>query len=64
MQLTQVSSNTSGKLVSTTDIKRAGLLKKIVTISSLIGNKPGHFEQIDASHLLIIAGHEIYELQV
>lgn len=64
MQLLKVDNNTTGKLVSTTDVKRAGWLEKNISIARLIGNKPGHYEQIDNNHLLIVAGHEIYELQV
>lgn len=64
MLLTQIKLTTRGKLVSTTDMKRAGSLNKSVTVQQIVGAYPAHYEQVDNNTILVFARRELYEIKI
>lgn len=62
--LTNITEATKGKLVSTTDMKRARSLNKRVSVRQIVAGRMAHFELVDGGTLLLYVRRELYELKL
>ena len=62
--ITQLAPDTTGKLIGTSDMKRACKIGQRLTLRELFTARIARVERPDRSTLLLIAGGELYELEV
>lgn len=64
MSIQTLNANTSGTLISTTDLQKAKRLGKRISLKSLISIKPIHYRKTEEGTFLIDTGGELYELNI